>query len=84
MENHYRFSIVLLYIDSLNNMVKWYWKCNSCGSIVIHFNNGTKKSVTEQYIKDNNIDLTNSVSLGNSYHCENCFSMEKFCEDIMK
>ena len=24
-------------------MVKWYWKCNGCGSIVIHFDNGTIK-----------------------------------------
>ena len=65
-------------------MVKWYWKCNGCGSIVIHFDNGTIKSVTEQYIKDNNINLINAVKLGNSYHCENCFPMEKVCEVIMK
>ena len=64
-------------------MIKWYWKC-ACGSIVIHFDNGTKKSVTEQYIKDNNIDLTNAVRLEKSYHCENCFPMEKVCETIMK
>lgn len=61
-----------------------YWKCNGCGSIVIHFDNGTKKSVTEQYIKDNNIDLTNAVRLEKSYHCEKCFPMEKVCECIMK
>lgn len=54
-------------------MVKWYWKCNKCGSIVIHFDNGTIKSVTEKYIKDNNIDLTNAVKLLNSYDCKNCF-----------
>lgn len=65
-------------------MVKWYWKCNYCGSIVIHFDNGTKKAVTEKYIKDNNIDLTNAVRLMNSYDCENCFPMEKAIEYIMK
>jgi len=65
-------------------MVKWYWKCKGCGSIVIHFDNGTKKSVTKQYIKDNNIDLTNAVKLEDAHHCENCFPMEKFCETIMK
>lgn len=65
-------------------MVKWYWKCKGCGSIVIHFDNGSKKSVTEQYVKDNNIDLTNAVRLGNSYHCEKCFPREKVCETIMK
>jgi hypothetical protein len=65
-------------------MVKWYWKCNYCGSIVIHFDNGTLKSVTEKYIKDNNIDLTKSIRLTNSYLCENCYPMEKACENIMK
>ena len=65
-------------------MVKWYWKCNGCGSIVIHFDNGTIKQVTEKYIKDNNIDLTNAVRVGNSYHCENCFPMGKVCETIME
>jgi hypothetical protein len=65
-------------------MVKWYWECYGCGSIVIHFDNGSAKSVTEQYIKDNNIDLTNAVKLPISYMCENCFPMEKFCENIMK
>jgi hypothetical protein len=29
-------------------MVKWYWKCNGCGSITIHFDNGTAKAVTEK------------------------------------
>ena len=61
-------------------MVKWYWKCNCCGSIVIHFDNGTIKSVTEKYIKDNNIDLTNAVRLEKSHHCENCFPMENVCK----
>ena len=65
-------------------MVKWYWKCNKCGSIVIHFDNGTVKSVNEEYIKDNNIDLTNAVKLSNCYDCENCYPMEKICEYIMK
>ena len=65
-------------------MVKWYWKCNGCSSIVIHFDNGTIKSVTEQYIKDNNIDLTNAIRLMNSYLCEKCFPMERVCERIMK
>jgi hypothetical protein len=65
-------------------MVKWYWKCNGCGSIVIHFDNGSAKSVTEQYIKDNKIDLTNVIKLPISYMCENCFPMEKVCETIMK
>lgn len=52
-------------------MVKWYWKCNGCGSMVIHYDNGTIKFVTEKYIKDNNIDLTNAVRVENSYHkCE--------------
>lgn len=65
-------------------MVKWYWKCNGCGSIVIQFDDGTTKSVTQQYIKDNNIDLTNAVKLTNAYDCENCFPMEKFIEAMMK
>ena len=56
---------------------KWYWKCNSCGSIVI-YDNGTEKIVTEKYIKDNNIDLTNAVKLVNSYRCENCSPIKKF------
>jgi hypothetical protein len=64
-------------------MVKSYWKCNRCGSIVIN-DNGTIKSVTKQYIKDNNIDLTNAVKLTDAYDCENCFPMEKICEYIMK
>ena len=79
--------IILIFVPQLKTiktMVKWYWKCNRCGSMVIHFDNGTIKVVTEKYIKDNNIDLTNAVRLGNSYHCENCFSMEKFIEDVMK
>ena len=65
-------------------MVKWYWECIGCGSIVIYFDNGASKSVTEQYIKDNKIDLTNAVKLRYSYLCENCFPMEKFCENLMK
>lgn len=28
-------------------MVKWYWKCKGCGSIVVHFDNGTKKISNE-------------------------------------
>ena len=63
---------------------KWYWKCDCCGSIVIHFENGTEKIVTEKYIKDNNIDLTDAIKLKNSYHCENCFPMKKVCESIME
>lgn len=65
-------------------MVKWYWECNGCGSIVIHFDNGSVKSVTEQYIKDNKIDLTKAIKLMKSDKCENCFPMEKFCENLMK
>ena len=65
-------------------MVKWYWKCNYCGLITIHFDNGTVKEVTEQYIKDNNIDLTNAIRLLNSYHCENCYPMNKSIEYMMK
>lgn len=42
-------------------MVKWYWKCNGCGFISIHFDNGTIKAVTEKYIKDNGIALTKAV-----------------------
>ena len=71
-------------IRETQTVVKWYWKCNGCGSIVINFDNGSVKSVTEQYIKDNNIDLSNSIKLMNSYTCENCFPMEKVCESIMK
>lgn len=65
-------------------MVKWYYECTGCGAITIFFNNGTHKTVRKNYIKDNNIDLTKSVRLTNSYHCENCYPMEKVCEHIMK
>ena len=65
-------------------MVKWYYECAGCGAITIFFNDGTSQSVTKNYIKDNGIDLTKSVRLPNSYHCENCYPMEKVCEYIMK
>lgn len=65
-------------------MVKWYWKCKGCGAITIHFDNGIIKAVTEKYIKDNNIDLTNAIRLMNSYLCENCFPMENAIEYMMK
>lgn len=65
-------------------MVKWYSECTCCGAITIFFNNGTHKVVHKNYIKDNNIDLTKSVKLANSYQCENCYPIEKICEYIMK
>lgn len=65
-------------------MVKWYSKCNGCGAITIFLNDGTHKEVSKNYIKDNGIDLTKSVRLANSHHCENCYPMEKVCEYIMK
>lgn len=65
-------------------MIKWYSECNRCGTITIHFNNGTHKEVSKKYIKDNGIDLTKSVRLPNVYNCENCYPMEKICEYIMK
>ena len=63
-------------------MVKWYWTCNGCGSIVIHFDNGSVKSVTEQYIEMNKINLTNAIRLAKSNLCENCFPMENVCKII--
>ena len=65
-------------------MVKSYYVCNCCGAITIFLNDGTHKEVSKNYIKDNGIDLTKSVKLPNSYHCENCYPMEKVCEYIMK
>lgn len=65
-------------------MVKWYSECAGCGAIAIHFNNGRHKVVSKDYIKDNSIDLTKAVRLANSYHCENCYPMERICEFIMK
>ena len=65
-------------------MIKWYSECICCGAITIHFNDGAYKTVHENYIKDNNIDLTKSVKLADSHHCENCYPMEKVCEYIMK
>lgn len=65
-------------------MVKWYWKCNSCGSITIHFDNGVIEVVTEKYIKDNDIDLSKAVKLTNTYNCENCWPMKKVIEYMMK
>jgi hypothetical protein len=65
-------------------MVKWYFECACCGAITIFLNDGTHKEVSKNYIKDNGIDLTKSVRLANSYHCENCYPMEKACEHIMK
>lgn len=65
-------------------MVKSYYVCNGCGTITIFLNDGTHKEVSKNYIKDNGIDLTKSVRLPNSYHCENCYPMEKVCEYIMK
>lgn len=66
------------------DMVKWYWKCNGCGSITIRFDNGTEEAVTEKYIKENNIDLTKAVRLNESYHCEYCYPMDKAIEYMMK
>ena len=40
--------------------------------------------IANNIIKDNNIDLTKSVKLANSYQCENCYPIEKICEYIMK
>lgn len=65
-------------------MVKWYSECTGCGAITIYFNDGTHKAVSEDYIKDNGIDLSKSVRLTKSYHCENCYPIEKACEYIMK
>ena len=65
-------------------MIKWYSECNGCGAITLHFNNGTRKEVSKKYIKDNGIDLTKSVNLGNSYHCENCYPINKAIEYMMK
>jgi hypothetical protein len=65
-------------------MVKWYWKCNCCGSITIHFDNGVIEAVTEKYIKDNDIDLSKAVKLTNTYNCENCWPMKKIIEHMMK
>lgn len=65
-------------------MVKWYYECAGCGTITIFYNDGTSQAVTKNYIKDNNIDLSKSVRLSYSYHCENCYPMEKACEYIMK
>ena len=64
-------------------MVKWYFEC-ACGAITIFFNDGTHKAVSKNYIKENGIDLTKSVKLNKSHHCENCYPMEKVCEHIMK
>ncbi len=65
-------------------MVKWYWKCNGCGAITIHYDNGIIKAVTKKYIKDNNIDLTKAVRLYDTCHCENCYPIKKAIEYIMK
>ena len=65
-------------------MVKWYSKCNCCGSITIHFDNGVIEAVTEKYIKDNDIDLSKAVELTNTYNCENCWPMKKIIEHMMK
>ena len=65
-------------------MVKWYWKCKGCGAITIHFDNGIVETVTEKYIKDNNIDLTKAVRLYDTYHCENCWPVKKIIEYMMK
>jgi hypothetical protein len=65
-------------------MVKWYWKCNGCGSITIHFDNGTAEAVTKKYIEDNNIDLTKAVRLTDTCQCENCWPMKKIIEYVMK
>lgn len=72
------------YFKIKTDMVKWYWKCNGCGSIIIHFDNGKIKAVTEKYIKENNIDLTKAVKLTNSDHCENCYPMNKAIEYMIK
>lgn len=66
-----------------NEMVKWYFEC-ACGAITIFFDNGTSQAVTKNYIKDNGIDLTKAVRLSYSYHCENCYPMEKVCKHVMK
>lgn len=60
-------------------MVKWYSECTCCGAITIYLENGTHKAVHKNYV-----DLTKAVRLRNSYHCENCYPMEKVCEYIMK
>lgn len=65
-------------------MVKSYYVCNCCGAITIFYDDGTHKEVSKNYIKDNGIDLTKLTRLPNSYHCENCYPMEKVCEYIMK
>ena len=63
-------------------MIKWYSECAGCGAIILYFNNDTHKVVHKNYIKDNNIDLTKYVKLANSYHCENCYPMEKVFANI--
>lgn len=65
-------------------MVKWYWKCYGCGYITIYFNNGVIETVTEKYIKDNNIDLSKAVKLHETYNCENCWPIKKIIEHMMK
>lgn len=64
--------------------VKWYSECRGCGAMTIFFNDGTHKSVFKKYIKDNGIDLTKAVRLTMSYHCENCFPIEKAIEHMMQ